>query len=105
MNVATAPPSMEKSQDGVHFTQAAQALLAETVWHDLERVLRESKPATRATRATRMMQVQKKKTTKKKFASRLLMQSRERRASMSGRKRRQPVLYMASPMASPAGKE
>ena len=89
---------MEKSHDGVHFTQAAQATLAENVWDDLEILIQESKPATRA---ARMLETQKKSpssSTKKVGGSRsLLVPSKVRRASISARKRKQPSLYFASP--------
>ena len=97
LNIATTPPSMEKSNDGVHFTQAAQATLAENVWDDLEILIQESKPATRAARMLETQQKSSSSTKKVGGSSSLLVPSKVRRASISARKRKQPSLYFASP--------
>ena len=48
VNVSKKPPSMKESQDGVHFTESAQAKLATMVWKDLEKEIKQSRPQTRA---------------------------------------------------------
>jgi len=48
IHVAKTPPAMDGSSDGVHFTKQAQIELSQMVWKDLESIIRESKPVTRA---------------------------------------------------------
>ena len=48
INVGTTPPPMVESVDGVHFTEPAQAMLAESVWKDLKHEIEERKPKTRS---------------------------------------------------------
>ncbi len=50
INISTTPPSMENSVDGVHFTEKAQAIVAENVWTDLKNDVDKNRPTTRARR-------------------------------------------------------